>query len=81
MPPAQADSKKTSRLPIEVPLTQRLALTLLECSALTGLKVCFLRGAILAGELPFIRSGKGGRYVIRREDLEKFLRSQVRREI
>ena len=50
-----------------VPLAQRLALTLPECAALTGLKSCALRAAIWAGELAFIRAGKRGRYLIRRE--------------
>jgi excisionase family DNA binding protein len=56
------------------------AFTLVECALLTGLKVCALRDAIAAGELAFIRSGKGGRYLIRPETLEKFLCSQERRE-
>jgi hypothetical protein len=63
-----------------VPIAQRLTLTLPECSALTGLKVCALRSAIWAGDLAFIRTGERGRYVIRREALEKFLQSQEQRE-
>jgi excisionase family DNA binding protein len=59
-----------------VPIVQRLALTLPECAALTGLKVCALRSAIWAGELPFIRSGERGRYLIRRESLDSFVRSR-----
>jgi len=64
----------------QVPLTQRLALTLPECAALTGFKVCALRSAIWSGELPFIRSGERGRYLIRRESLESFVRSREQRE-
>ena len=63
-----------------VPITQRLALTLDECAALTGFKVCALRAAIWAGELAFIRSGERGRYLIRRETLEKFVLSRERQE-
>lgn len=63
-----------------VPIAQRLALTLPECSALSGMKVCALRSAIWSGDLPFIRVGERGRYLIRREALEKFLRSQEDRE-
>jgi hypothetical protein len=36
---------------LEVPITQKIALTLPECSALSGFKVCALRAAIWAGEL------------------------------
>jgi excisionase family DNA binding protein len=61
---------------LEVPITQKIALTLPECSALSGFKVCALRAAIWAGELAFVRVGSGGRYLIRREALEKFMRSQ-----
>jgi hypothetical protein len=63
-----------------VPLDQRLALTLDECSAMSGLKVCALRTAIWAGELAYVRSGQRGRYLILRSTLEKFLRSQEQRE-
>ena len=63
-----------------IPLTQRLALTLPECAVLSGFKVCALRDAIWAGELAFIRSGKRGRYLIRRESLESFVRSREQRE-
>jgi hypothetical protein len=63
-----------------IPLTQRLALTLPECSALTGLKVCALRSAIWSGDLAFIRTGERGRYLVRRESLEQFIRSQEQRE-
>jgi len=63
-----------------VPLVQRLSLTLPECSALTGLKVCALRSAIWSGDLAFIRTGERGRYLIRRESLEQFIRSQEQRE-
>lgn len=59
-----------------VPLSQRMALTLPEASALSGLKTCALRAAIWSGDLAFIRSGERGRYLIRRETLEKFLRSR-----
>ena len=62
-----------------VPIAQRLALTLPECSALSGMKVCALRSAIWSGELAFIRSGERGRYLIRREALEKFLREREQR--
>ena len=58
----------------------KLSLTLTECALLTGLKVCALRDAIAGGDLAFIRSGKGGRYLIRRETLERFLAAQERRE-
>lgn len=64
----------------EIPLERRLSLTLPECAALTGFKVCALRSAIWAGELAFIRSSERGRYLIRREALETFLRSHERRE-
>ena len=63
-----------------VPLAHRLALTLRECCALTGLKEYQLRAAIWAGELAFIQNGERGQYVIRREALDKFLREQERRE-
>lgn len=63
-----------------VPLTQRLTLTLPECSELTGLKVCALRSAIWSGELAFIRTGERGRYLVRRESLEQYIRSQEQRE-
>jgi len=72
---AQAEKQKT-----EVPVTQKLALTLEESSALSGLKVCFLRAAIWSGELAFLRSGERKRYLIRRDTLEKFLRSLEERE-
>lgn len=61
-------------------IRQKLSLTLEECAALTGFKVCALRSAIWAGDLPYIRMGAGGRYLIRREALEKFLAAQERRE-
>lgn len=66
-----------------MPLTQRLALTLPECSALSGLRVCALRSAIWSGDLPFIRLGSGRRirYLVRREALEKFLRELEEREV
>jgi hypothetical protein len=63
-----------------VPIIQKIALTLDECALLSGLKVCALRSAIWSGDLPFIRSGSRGRYLIRRESLEKFLRSSEERE-
>jgi excisionase family DNA binding protein len=63
-----------------IPLTQRLTLTLPECAELTGVKVCALRSAIWSGELAFIRTGERGRYLIRREALEKFFQSQDQRE-
>ena len=77
--PAVETEQEKSVVPV-VPLTQRLTLTLPECAALTGFKVCALRSAIWAGELAFVRSGERGRYLIRREALEQFLRSQERRE-
>ena len=61
-------------------IRQKLSMTLEECAALTGLKICALRSAIWAGDLPYIRMGAGGRYLIRREALEKFLAAQERRE-
>jgi excisionase family DNA binding protein len=64
----------------EVPLAQRIALTLAECCALTGLKMYQLRFAIRDGELSFIQNGKRGQYVIRREALDKFLRAREQRE-
>ena len=63
-----------------VPLTQRLALSLEECAALTGIKVCSLRSAIWAGDLAYVRSGEKGRYLIRREALDKFLQEQEGKE-
>ena len=72
--------KKKLKVVFDIPLTQRLALTLPECSAFSGLKDCALRSAIWSGDLPFIRSGSRGRYLIRRESLEKFLRSREERE-
>lgn len=59
-----------------VPIERKISLTLEECSGLTGLKVCALRSAIWAGELAFVRSGTRGRYLIRRESLDRFLRDQ-----
>jgi excisionase family DNA binding protein len=61
-------------------IRQKLSLTLEECAVLTGFKICALRSAIWAGDLPYIRIGAGGRYLIRRESLEKFLAGQERRE-
>ncbi len=75
--PSKTDSVPQPEL---VPLTQRLALTLPECSALTGLKVCALRSAIWSGDLAFIRTGERGRYLVRRESLEQYIRSQEQRE-
>jgi hypothetical protein len=75
--PTTSASKTESEL---VPLTHRLSLTLPECSALTGLKICALRNAIWAGELAFIRTGERGRYLVRRESLEQYIRSQEQRE-
>jgi excisionase family DNA binding protein len=63
-----------------VPLTQRLALSLEECAALTGIKVCSLRSAIWAGELAYVRAGEKGRYLIRRQTLDKFLQEREERE-
>jgi hypothetical protein len=63
-----------------VPLAQRLALTLAECCALTGLKMYQLRFAIRDGELSFIQNGKRGQYIVRREELDKFLRTHEQRE-
>ncbi|MFZ0978982.1 MAG: helix-turn-helix domain-containing protein [Candidatus Acidiferrales bacterium] len=76
-----AEEKKNQQLRIEVPLAQRLALTLAECCALSGLKMYQLRFAIRDGELAFIQNGKRGQYVIRREALEKFLRAKEQREV
>jgi excisionase family DNA binding protein len=76
--PTAADVKIQS---LAVPLHLRLALTLPECSALSGLKVCALRNAIHAGRLAYVRSGETGQYLIRREALEKFLREQETKEI
>lgn len=79
MATATAESKRTTTTE-SVPLAQRIALTLPECCALTGLKIYQLRAAIWAGELAFIQNGERGQYVIRREALDKFLREQERRE-
>lgn len=75
---AETPRKKTNVVP--VPIERKLSLTLEECAALTGLKICALRSAIWAGDLPYIRMGAGGRYLIRRESLEKFLAAQEQRE-
>jgi excisionase family DNA binding protein len=64
----------------EVPLAQRLALTLAECCALTGLKMYQLRFAIRDGEISFIQNGKRGQYIVRREALDKYLRATEQRE-
>ena len=77
---ARADKEKEKPAAPLVPLTQRLTLTLPECAALTGFKVCALRSAIWSGALAFIRSGEHGRYLIRRESLEKFVCSREQRE-
>jgi excisionase family DNA binding protein len=61
-------------------IRHKLSLTLDECAALTGFKICALRSAIWSGELAYIKQGEGGRYLIRRETLEKFLAAQERRE-
>jgi hypothetical protein len=71
---------KDSQSVVSLPLTQRLTLSLLEAAAVSGFKVCALRAAIWAGDLPFIRSGERGRYLIRRESLDSFVRSRERRE-
>jgi len=63
-----------------VPIEHRIALTLPEASALSGLKVSALRAAIWSGELPFIRSGERKRYLIRRESLDRFLKSSEDKE-
>jgi hypothetical protein len=73
------EKKEKPAVPL-VPLVQRLSLTLPECAALTGFKVCALRAAIWAGDLAFIRSGERGRYLIRRESLENFVRGREQRE-
>jgi excisionase family DNA binding protein len=72
--------ESNSKEKVMVPLTQRLTLTLPECAALTGLKVCALRAAIWDGKLAFVRLGPRSRYVIRRESLEQFLRAGEKRE-
>ena len=77
--PAKAEESERKASPV-VPLEHKLSLTLEECAALTGLKICAMRSAIWAGDLPYIRMGAGGRYLIRRESLERFLASQERRE-
>jgi hypothetical protein len=77
---ASVNTKPEKTEPQLVPLAQRIALNLAECVALTGLKMYQLRFAIRDGELPFIQRGKRGQYVIRREALEKYLRSAERRE-
>ena len=74
------EKEKEKREKPVVPIAQRLALTLDECAAQTGFKVCALRAAIWAGDLAFIRSGERGRYLIRRETLEKFMRSREQLE-
>jgi len=66
---------------VTVPINLLLALTLPQCTALTGLKDCALRSAIHSGDLPFIRVGSRGQYVIRREALDKFLRAQEQKEV
>jgi excisionase family DNA binding protein len=71
---------KSAKHKPEVPVTQKLALTLEECSALSGLKCCYLRSAIWAGELAFVRSGERKRYLIRRETLDRFLRTLEEKE-
>jgi excisionase family DNA binding protein len=76
--PHEPESRKQT-VDISV-IRQKLSLTLEECAALTGLKICALRSAIWAGDLPYVRMGAGGRYLIRREALEKFLAAQERRE-
>ena len=56
----------------EIPITDRLALTLDEVCGLTGLGLASIRGAIAAGQL---RSGRlGRRVIIRRTDVDDFLR-------
>ncbi len=54
-----------------IPLSQRLAFTLGEVSALTRLSIASLYKEINAGRLPSIKVA--GRRLIRREDLEAFL--------
>lgn len=75
-----SDERKRQEKPrLIVPIESRLALTLEECAALTGLKICALRAAIWSGELAFVRSGERGQYVIRRESLQQFLREREQR--
>jgi hypothetical protein len=78
--PPRPDKPQHEEKQLDVPLAQRLALTLPEASALSGLKVCALRAAIWNGDLPYVRSGQRGRYLVLRESLEKFLRSREQRE-
>jgi excisionase family DNA binding protein len=66
--------EQTKSVP-DLPLHQKFALTLEECSVYAGIKICALRTAINDGRLAFIRSGSRSRYLIRREVLEKFMRS------
>jgi hypothetical protein len=81
--PTEVDKKKDKKKAAvnPVPIDKRLALTLPECSAVSSMKVCRLRAAIWDGQLAFIQSGERGRYLIRREELERFLRSQEEREV
>jgi len=80
LPTDKEEKNKPEKEKSVVPIAQRLAWTLDECAAMTGFKVCALRAAIWAGELAFIRSGERGRYLIRRETLEKFVRSREQQE-
>jgi excisionase family DNA binding protein len=75
--PVVPQSEKTKP---EVDVSQKLALTLTECAELSGLKVCFLRSAIWAGELAFVRAGERKRYLVRRDTLDRFLRSLEEKE-
>jgi excisionase family DNA binding protein len=75
------DQKHKDQSVLAVPLAQRLALTLREACALTGLKQYQLRAAIHGGELAFIQNGTRGQFIIRREALDRFLRATERCEL
>ena len=73
--------RKTKKSVETVPVSfaERLSFAVPECAALMDLKVCTLRQIIWAGELSCVPIGlttnkRNGRYLIRREALERFLK-------
>ena len=67
-------------------LAERLSFAVSVCAVLMGLKVCALRQVIWAGELSCVPIGsttkkRNGRYLVRRETLERFLKEHEERKV
>jgi hypothetical protein len=66
------DKVKLAEPKLAVPeLEGRISYSLIECSARTGIKLCRLRQAIRARELPARLAGK--RHIVLVDDLKKFV--------